>query len=75
MDDPIAEKDLVIILISRLPDEHNYSITGLETIAEDKLTWNYVPDRLIHEFYKIQNGKVGRESPTQEALIRSRGQE
>ena len=75
VDDPIAEKDLVIILISSLPDEYNYLITALETIAEDKLTWNYVRDRLIHEFDKIQNGKVGKENPTQEALISSRGQE
>ena len=75
VDDPIAEKDLVIILISSLPDEYNYLITALETIAEDKLTWNYVRDRLIHEFDKIQNGKVGKENHTQEALISSRGQE
>ena len=76
VDDPIAEKDLVIILISSLPDEYNYLITALETIAEEKLTWNYVRDRLIHEFDKIQNGKGERDNPaTQEALISSRGTE
>ena len=49
VDDEIAEKDLVIILISSLPEEYNYLITALETIAEEKLSWNYVRDRLIHE--------------------------
>ena len=73
VDDLIAVKDLVIILISSLPDEFNYLITALETIAEDKRTWNYVRDSLIHEFHKIQNGKVGKESPTHEDLISSRG--
>jgi len=33
IDDEIAEKDLVIILISSLPDEYNHLITALETIA------------------------------------------
>ena len=30
--DPIAEHDLLIILISSLPEEFNYLITALETI-------------------------------------------
>ena len=49
----------VIILISSLPEEFNYLITGLETVAENTLTWDYVPDRLIHEADKLQksNGK------------------
>ena len=38
VEDPVSEKDLVIIIISSLPDEYNYLITALETIAEDKLT-------------------------------------
>ena len=50
--DPIEEKDLVILLISSLPDDYNYLITALETIAEDNLTWDYVRDRLIHESEK-----------------------
>eukprot|EP00794_Sanderia_malayensis_P011707 gene11707-biopygen9383 len=53
VDDAIVEKDLVIISISSLPEEYNYLITALETIAEDKLTWDYVRDRLIHEFEKL----------------------
>ena len=32
----VAEKDLVIILISSLPEGCTYFITALETIAEDK---------------------------------------
>ena len=46
VEDPASEKDLVITLISSLPDEYNYEynylITALETIAKDKLTFNYV---------------------------------
>ena len=38
----IAEHDLVIILISSLPEDFNYLITALETIAEITLTWVYV---------------------------------
>ena len=50
--DPIAEHDLVIILISSLTEEFNFLITALETIGEDNLTWDYVRDRLIHEAEK-----------------------
>ena len=48
----IAEHDLVIILISSLPEEFIYLITALETIST--LTWDYVRDRLIHESDKLQ---------------------
>ena len=53
VDDEITEKDLVIILISSLPEECNYLITALETIGEEKLIWNYVRNRLIHEHDKM----------------------
>ena len=59
VDDAVLEKDLVIILTSSLPEEYNYLITALETIAEEKLTWNYVWDRLIHEFDMMENGNAG----------------
>ena len=74
VDDMIAEKDLVIILISSLPDEYNYLITALETIAEEKLTWNYVRDRLINEHDKLHVGetKVEKGESSQEALISKR---
>eukprot|EP00111_Clytia_hemisphaerica_P023199 TCONS_00068237-protein len=65
IDNAIAEKDLVILLISSLPDDYNYLITALETIADDDLTWDYVRDRLIHE-----SEKKSEKSPTSpEALI------
>ena len=40
VDDAVLEKDLVIILICSLPEEYNYLITGLRTIADEKPTWN-----------------------------------
>ena len=51
--DPVTEKDLVIILINSLPDDYNFLITALETIAEEKLTWDYARDRLLHEYEKM----------------------
>ena len=48
----IAEHDLVIILISSIPEDFIYLITALETIST--LTWDYVRDRLIHESDKLQ---------------------
>ena len=50
----MAEKDLVLILISSLPEDYNYLITALKTIAEEKLTWDYVRDELIREAEKIK---------------------
>ena len=71
VDDAMAEKDLVIILISSLPEEYNYLITALETIAEEKLTWDYVRDKLIHEFDKMKSGSAGtvNESTSHDALF------
>ena len=57
VDDLVQEKDLVIILISSLPEEYNYLITALETIGEEKLTWEYVRDRLMHEADKMEKSK------------------
>ena len=65
--DPIAEKDLIIILISSLPDSYNYLITALETIAEERLTWEYVHERLVHEHQKMYSGSA--EGKTNEALF------
>jgi len=71
VEDPVQEKYLVIILISSLADEYNYLITALETIAEDKLTWDYVCDRLIYEADKINKTKDvgGVREVTQDALL------
>ena len=57
VDDFVQEKDLMIILISSLPEEYNYLITALETIGEEKLTWEYVRDRLMHEADKMEKSK------------------
>ena len=51
--DPIQEKHLVIVLIRRLPEEYNHVITALETIAEQKHSWNSVRDRVIYEHEKL----------------------
>lgn len=52
IEDRIPEKDLVILLISSLPEEYNYMITTLESMVENHLIWDYVRDRLIHEIEK-----------------------
>eukprot|EP00111_Clytia_hemisphaerica_P006416 TCONS_00018648-protein len=67
IDVAIAEKDLVILLISSLPDDYNYLITALETIADDNLTWDYVRDRLIHE-----SEKKSEKSPTSPEALNSK---
>ena len=66
LDDPVADKDLVMILISSLPDEYNNLITALETLKEDNLSWNYVRDRVINEFERLKN--VRSKKSEQEAL-------
>ena len=50
LEDVVVEKDLVMILISSLPEEYNNLITALETLKEEQLTWNYVRDRVLHEY-------------------------
>ena len=42
LEDPVADKDMVMILLSSLPSEFNNLITTLETLKEEKLTWTYV---------------------------------
>ena len=76
MGDPIAEKDLVIISISSLTEEFNHLITALETIAEDRLTWTYVRDRVIHEYENLHSGGGGNmKTPKHEnALIARRNE-
>ena len=67
VDDPVIEKDLVMILISSLPEEYNNLITALETLSEDKLTWDYVRDRVIHEYERKK--KSGGKGSAQDALF------
>ena len=52
IDDPIEDKDLVIILLSSLPTEYDYLVTALETMDSTKMTWDYVRDRVINEYEK-----------------------
>ena len=56
LDDAVVEKDLVMILISSLPESYNNLITALETLKEENLTWTYVRDRVISEFQRRQGG-------------------
>ena len=60
LEDPVRERDLVIVLLSSLPDEYNNLITTLETLKEEKLTWTYVRDRLITEYER----KKGEHQPS-----------
>ena len=57
VDDPVVEKDLVMILLSSWPPEYNNLITTLETLSEDKLTWNYVRDRALTEYDRIKGSR------------------
>ena len=50
LDDAVSEKYLVMILLSSVPDDYNNLLTTLETLEEEKLTWDYVRDRLLTEF-------------------------
>lgn len=54
LEDEVSDMDLVIILLSSLPESYNHVITTLETIAEDKLKWDYVRDRLLQEYDRKQ---------------------
>ena len=51
--------------------EYNYLITALETIDEEKLIWDYVRDRLIHEAEKMSRGLLDSKNPdaSHDALI------
>ena len=68
LDDAVAEKDLVMILISSLPEEFNNLITALETLKEDALTWTYVRDRVINE-YERKKGDGKQKKELQDALF------
>ena len=70
LDDVVAEKDLVMILISSLPDDYSNLITTLETLKEEKLTWTYVRDRVINEFERKRGGDtISKKKDTRDALF------
>ena len=73
IDDKVEEKDLVIILLSSLPEEYNHLVTALETIAEDKLTsWTYVRDRVIAEYDRKYGDSCSKGSRSNDALFADR---
>ena len=65
--DQVAENDLVMVLLSSLPDEYNNLITTLETLEESRLTWEYVRDRLLTEYER----RPVKHSDINEALLTS----
>ena len=50
IEDPVLEKDLVMILLSSLPEEYNNLLTILETLQAENLSWEYVRNKAITEF-------------------------
>ena len=72
LDDAVLEKDLVMILISSLPEDYNNLITTLETLPEEKLTWDYVRDRVITEFERKNEQKSKSKGP-EDALFTKGG--
>ena len=73
LDDEVQEKDLVMILISSLPDEYNNLITTLESLKEDELTWTYVRDRLMNEFERKRGDQKFKMKEMQDALFVNKG--
>ena len=58
LDDAPPERELVMILLSSLPKAYHNLITTLETLDEEKLTWEYVRDRVITEYERKKGDEV-----------------
>ena len=71
LDDPVAEKDLVYLLITSLPPDYSSLITALETLKKEELTWTYVRDRVISEYARKKSFENKKTS--QDALLTSQG--
>ena len=71
LNDAVLEKDLVMILISSLPEDYNNLITALETLKEEQLTWTYVRDRLLSEYQRKKDGNQQKKSGQDALLSRS----
>ena len=70
LDDPVQEKDLVMILISSLTDDYNNLITALESLKDTELTWSYVRERVISEFERKKGqSDVGKVKKDVDALF------
>ena len=72
VDDAVSEKDLVMILMTSLPESYDNLITTLETLKLEQLTWNYVRDRCVAE-YDRKNKKTGGEKKRDDALLTGGG--
>ena len=72
LDDIVAEKDLVMILLKSLPKSYHNLITALESLKLEDLTWEYVRDRVLTEYERrIDNRRSsssGRSNDTFDAL-------
>ena len=68
LNDPVSEKDLVMILISSLPEDYNNLVTALETLQIEQLTWNYVRDRVMSEYLRKKGDDVSSRKTSQDAL-------
>ena len=59
LNDPVSDLDLVMILLSGLPDSYNNFITAIESLKEEELVWTYIRDRLLAE-YERKKGSGGK---------------
>ena len=57
VDDAPVERDLVYTLLNSLSEEYNHLITTLETLPRERLTWDYVRDRLLAEYERNNSEK------------------
>ena len=71
--DPVSDKDLVMILVSSLPDSYNNFVTALESLKEEELKWTYVRDRLMAEYDRKKGGDGKGNSRGDDALYAGNG--
>lgn len=57
VDDVVAEKDLVMILLKSLPKSYHNLITALESLKLEELTWEYVRDRVLAEYERRKDSQ------------------
>lgn len=63
IDKPLPEEDVVMTLLSSLPDSYSSLIVALESISRKDLTLDYVTARLAHEVTKRkQKESIGEQS-------------
>ena len=69
LDNPVAEIDLVYLLLSSLPPEYNNLMTALETLKKEELTWTYVRDRVISEYARLKGSEGKKVQSNHDALL------